>query len=100
MRKLYVVVDSALKSGLKIAQACHAMRSFAAKYPELELDWYQNSNNIVVLEHPDVLSLSDFLQSKGFKVARFHEPDQDGAMTGFAAEPRAWKLLSNIRLAA
>jgi len=28
MDKLYVVVDASLPTGLKIAQACHAMRAF------------------------------------------------------------------------
>lgn len=49
--KLYIVVARALSAGLKIAQACHALRAFTAEHPKLDHVWYTESNNIVVLEH-------------------------------------------------
>lgn len=52
--RLYIVVQKTLSSGLKMAQACHALRQFIEAYPEIDHAWYHESNNIVVLEHGDM----------------------------------------------
>lgn len=96
--KLYIVVAAALAAGLKAAQACHALRAFGADYPHLDEYWFREHNNIVVLEHPDVEALADELQEAGLRLSRFHEPDQDDALTAFCAEPAAWRALSNVPL--
>ena len=49
--KLYIIVLKSLSSGLKAAQACHAITAFTFAHPEKARDWFENSNNIVVLEH-------------------------------------------------
>lgn len=48
--KLYIIVHPALSTGLKCAQACHALFAFTQTYPLKTLAWAKD-NNIVVLEH-------------------------------------------------
>ena len=35
--------------GLQLAQACHALREFAAVHPEADAAWHKGPNNLVVL---------------------------------------------------
>lgn len=49
--KVYIIVLGSLTSGQKMAQACHAITAFTFAHPEKARDWFENSNNIVVLEH-------------------------------------------------
>lgn len=97
--KLYIVVLSTLSAGMKAAQACHALRAFGASYPDIDRDWYETSNNIVVLEHDDPAGLADRLDAHGMMLARFNEPDMDGALTSICVAPEARKLLSRVPLA-
>jgi len=97
--KLYVVISSKLKSGLKIAQACHALRQFSGEHPIIDKYWFQESNNIVCLQADDVGDLANDLEQKGLRLSRFHEPDMDNELTAIAVEPAAWRHLSNFRLA-
>ena len=97
--KLYIIVLKTLSSGLKCAQACHALRAFTQAYPELDKEWYETSNNIVVLEHEDMNGTANLLEAHGLAVARFQEPDMDGALTAICVEPRGARRLSNLRLA-
>ena len=97
--KLYIVVLATLSAGMKAAQACHALRAFGAVYPDIDRDWYETSNNIVILEHDDPSDLADRLDSHGMTLARFHEPDLDGALTSFCVAPEARKMLGRLPLA-
>ena len=97
--KLYIIVLASLSAGLKAAQACHAMRAFVGEYPTLEKEWYEVSNNIVVLEYPDLEDLAERLEGHGMALARFHEPDRDGALTSICVTPVARKLLARVPLA-
>lgn len=97
--KLYVIVKNTLSAGLKAAQACHALKAFGIAYPDIDREWYEASNNIVVLEHDDLPTLADRLTNHGFALARFHEPDQNGALTAFCVEPEARRKVSALSLA-
>jgi len=97
--KLYIVLDKILDAGLKMAQGIHAAILFAHEHPELTHTWYTESNNIVVLEDSDIVTLADDLEAQGFAVSRFREPDQNNAVTAITAEPAAWKQLSTLPLA-
>lgn len=97
--KLYIIVLDTLSAGLKSAQACHALRAFGASYPDIDLDWYNTSNNLVILEHDDPVSLADRLGGHGFAVSRFYEPDMDHTLTAFCVAPEAKKMLSRLALA-
>lgn len=99
MMRLYIVVRSSLEAGLAAAQAVHAAFLFGEKYPHLKEYWYQESNNIVILQDDDIDSLADRLEASGFRLARFTEPDLDHQLTAICVEPNAWKQLSSIRLA-
>ena len=97
--KLYIIVLSSLSAGMKAAQACHALRAFGANYPNIDRDWYETSNNIVVLEHPDLADLAGNLERHGLPLARFTEPDLNGALTSFCVGPEARKAVSRVPLA-
>lgn len=99
-QKLYIVIQSNLKAGMKIAQGVHAAIAFTMRYPDLSKQWHDHSNNIVCLQSDDIRGLADELEGKGLRLSRFHEPDLEGELTAFAAEPAAWKSLSKHRLAA
>ena len=97
--KLYIVVLDTLSAGLKAAQACHALRAFGASYPDIDLDWYNTSNNLVILEHDDPTGLAERLGGHGMALARFYEPDMDHTLTAFCVAPEARKMLSRLSLA-
>lgn len=101
MKKLYVVVASALAAGLKMAQACHGMRQFIEEHPDIDRQWFTESNNIVVLQVDDVPSLADLLEDHGVRLSRFHEPDLGGQLTAICVEPTqsAKTHLQKIQLA-
>lgn len=97
--KLYIVVLRALSTGLKIAQACHALRAFTDQHADIDADWYATSNNIVVLQADDLPTLADRMDALGLAVARFHEPDRDDELTALCVEPGAAYTLRRYPLA-
>jgi len=99
VQRLYIIVDRTLSAGLKMAQACHALRAFVGEHPMIDQTWHSESNNLVVLQVEDVPTLAERLESMGIKIARFTEPDLDGALTAIAAEPAAARHLSTLALA-
>lgn len=100
--RLYIIVASALSAGLKIAQACHALRAFVEAYPTEEGRWYSESNNLVVLEHRDIVEAADDLERRGLRIVRFREPDLADQLTAICVEPTqgARRILADYRLAA
>ena len=99
MTKLYIIVDATLEPGLKMAQACHALRDHVAHFPEHNEAWYAESNNLVVLEVEDLAGQADELEGRDYEVARFFEPDLDDQLTAIAVLG-AERHVSNLRLAA
>lgn len=97
--KLYIIVKQSLSTGLKCAQACHAMHAFTQAYPDLTEAW-EPSNNVVVLQEEDVQGLAQRLEHEGFTLIRFHEPDMDDTLTAICVEPSARKSLARLKLAA
>lgn len=95
MKRLYVVVRSDLRTGLKMAQACHAAREFTLERPVEDV-----GDNLVVLEAPlDELAELVARAAGVCSVTAFHEPDLDGALTAAAFGLGAQKLLSQLPLA-
>jgi len=95
-----VIVKKTLNAGLKAAQAIHAFRAFVGEYPHIEEFWHREHNNIVVLQLDDVPAKAQELEEAGYRLSRFHEPDLGDELTAICVEPEAWRLLSNIPLAA
>ena len=100
--KLYIVVRADLGPGLKLPQACHALRAFVDEQPELEREWFLGANNLVVLEVPDEPALAALRarsEARGLRSAIFREPDLGDAVTALALEPRAKGLVRRLPLA-
>lgn len=100
--KLYVIVRSDLPPGAQCAQACHALRAFVAAHPGIDKEWYEESNNLVVLQIPDLdalLALRDRMVESGVPGALFHEPDFNDEATALAVAPAGERLVSSLPLA-
>jgi len=98
-QKLYIIARADLAPGLQAAQACHALRLFAEEHPEEEQKWYEESNNIVLLQVPnekELLALKE--KANGYPVSLFREPDVNDEATAIALGPEARPLTSNLPL--
>lgn len=90
MPKLYLVSRADLPPGVQACQAMHAMREFGAKFPEIELEWYLNSNYIAFLEAEDKETLEFYIDeanARGIAYADFYEPDLENDLTSVAFAP-------------
>ena len=96
--KLYIIVLKSLSSGLKAAQACHAMFAFTQAYPVKTKEWAEH-NNIVILEADDLPQVADLLDVLNLSSVRFHEPDLDDQLTAVCVEPAARRHVADLRLA-
>lgn len=97
-----MVTRADLPPGAQAVQAMHAAIDFAITYPALTAAWHSASNTLVILVVPDELALGWLEQdarAAGLRVAPFHEPDLDGALTAVAFEPAAGRLLRHLPLA-
>ena len=102
MEKLYVIVRGDLPPGAQVAQSCHAMRLFSAQHPEVDREWYEQSNNLVCLQVADedaLLELFERAQSAEVATSTFREPDFGGSATAVAIGPAGKRLVSNLSLA-
>ena len=64
------------------------------EHPDIDREWYEKSNNIVVLNAPNKEELAKIaygLSKQGFAVCVFKEPDLNDELTAIAVEPRAGK---------
>lgn len=102
MEKLYIVVRNDLDPGLQIPQSGHALREFVARHPDLDLQWYRGSNNLIVLQVPDEPALK-FLCERADALelcyADFREVDLGGELTAVAFEDKARLILGCLPLA-
>lgn len=97
--KLYIIVRADLKPGLQAAQACHALRLFSEEHPAEDRAWYENSNNLVLLQVPDEEALLELRErANGTPTSLFREPDVDDEATALAIAPSGRKLISNLPL--
>src|SRR5574337_475772 len=90
MPKLYILTRDDLSLQYQTPQVTHAAMEFAAEYPDEHRVWHKESNYVIVLAKPDERSLFDFakkLESKGFRVCRFYEPDVQ-ELTAIAIVPQ------------
>lgn len=73
-------------------QSAHAVREFHERFPDIDREWFANSNYIILLTCKDqreflhALRRADYL---GIEHADFHEPDMDMQVTATAFCPSA-----------
>lgn len=100
--KLYVVVREDLPPGAQAVQAAHAMREFAAEHPEIEREWHEKSNTIVMLatNETHLGYLLEQAKLRGVETSIFREPDLDNTLTAVCFGTKGYKLpLRNLLLA-
>jgi len=99
--RLYVVVRADLPPGSQAVQAAHAMREFAADYPEIEKAWHEKSNTVAMLSVPDEAALVELLESlsAALHFTPFREPDLGGSLTAICVEPKGGRTLRHLPLA-
>lgn len=100
--KLYVVVRADLPPGAQVAQSCHALRLFVAEHPQIDAQWYEESNNLVCLQVPDedgLLKLMERVRDARVPLSVFEEPDYDGEATALAIAPQGARWVSSLPLA-
>lgn len=90
--------------GYQIAQSCHAIRQFSEDHPELDKEWFRNSNYVACLSVPterDLELLLQRAQERGIPCSSFREPDIDDQLTAIALAPgeASKRLCSSCRLA-
>lgn len=88
--KLYIITREDLFPGQQLAQSIHAARQFAADFPEIEKQWFEQSNTIVCLSVKNLFSLWELIdkaQRHNVKVSYFREPDLENQLTAIALEP-------------
>lgn len=90
MLRLYVVVRQDIDPGYQIAQSLHAFREFVHYFPEIEKNWYQTSNTIIIkgiANERELLHLGQKAIRQNIKFATFREPDLGDQLTAVAFEP-------------
>lgn len=102
--KFYLVTRQDLALGSQAAQLCHAMRQFIFEHPEVELEWFRNSNYIVLLSVSDkeeLLKVIDKAKINDIRFSIFREPDLCDELTAIALEPskKSKKVCKNLKLA-
>ena len=102
--KLYLVTREDLSPGYQAVQACHALRQFVADHPEIDKEWFTQSNYLallVVKNLDDLVKLQNDAQNLGLRVSVFDEPDIDNQITAIAIEPhpKSQELCRSLSLA-
>ena len=96
---LYILVRNDLPTGLQMAQACHAMSVFAHEHPAIYKEWFDASNNLVVLAVPSIKKLQAWQAAAGarnFPTSSFQEPDLGDQLTAIAAMPDDRRFFSAL----
>ena len=100
--KLYLVTRRDISPGYQAVQSCHAIRQFVFEHPEIDSEWFEKSNYLVLLSvntEVDLMKLIAKAHDRGFKWSAFREPDIGGAITAIALEPAAIDLCKKLPLA-
>ena len=102
-QRLRIIVDDTLTRGQQLAQACHLMREWSERHPELDAEWYRKSNILVCLSAPPekIFSIAEQCEKKDIGWACFVEPDLNNKVTGIVLAPckEAKRLTSSLPLA-
>ncbi len=101
--KFYILVRRDLSPGSQIAQSVHAKDLFSHAFPEIEKNWFNNSNTIVILgvENEDELfRMAGKIEKGRLKSCMFFESDIN-EYTAIAVEPSdsAEEILADLSTA-
>jgi len=94
--KLYVAVREDLPPGLQAAQACHAVREFTARHPDLDQEWFERSKTLVLVGVPDEAAVHALARAAAHAGAPFAvnlEPDLGDQVTAIALTGKEAKRL-------
>ncbi len=100
--KVFLVTRRDIEPGYQAVQSCHAMRQFTADHPDIDHEWFKNSNYLALLSVANEIELMRLLTKaadSGFKWSAFREPDIGGEITAIALEPSAKDLVKGLPLA-
>ena len=102
--KLFLVTRRDISPGYQAVQSCHAIRQFVADYPDVDAEWFKNSNYLALLSVDNEVELMRLLVSAHdlkLRCSAFREPDVGGAITAIAIEPhpKAVELCKPLPLA-
>jgi peptidyl-tRNA hydrolase len=88
--KLYLITRRDISPGYQAVQSAHAMRQFTHEHPEVDREWFDQSNHLALLSAPDeavLLDLIEMAKLAKLKWSAFREPDIGDAITAIAIEP-------------
>ncbi len=93
-----------MSAGYQGVQSIHAAIQFAHEHPEVETEWFKNSNYLGFLSVKDegeLIMLAEKALALDIKFSIFREPDIDNQITAIALEPgkKSKKLCSKLKLA-
>lgn len=93
-----------MSAGYQAVQSMHALRQFTAEHPEIDKEWFEQSNYLGLLSVANEYELNQLIEkalTQGIKFSVFKEPDVDNEITAIALEPgtKTKKLCANIKLA-
>jgi peptidyl-tRNA hydrolase len=93
-----------LNFGQQASQLCHALRQFSNDHPEIDKEWFNNSNYICLLavaSESDLINLINKSEELELKYSKFLEPDLNNSLTAICIEPGKLtkKLVNNLKLA-
>jgi len=101
---LYVITRSDLDPGYQAVQSMHALRQFTAEHPEVDRQWFEQSNYLGLLSVANEIELQDLISmavQQDIKFSIFREPDIEDQITAIALAPgpKSKKLCSRLQLA-
>lgn len=102
--KLFLITRRDISPGYQAVQSCHALRQFTAEHPDVDLEWFNQSNYLALLSVADEVALMKLItkaSDAGLRWSAFREPDVGGKITAIAIEPHptAAQLCKNLPLA-
>jgi peptidyl-tRNA hydrolase len=99
-----VITRADLSPGYQAVQSMHALRQFTAEHPEIDKQWFEQSNYLGLLSvsnESELARLIDKAHKEGIRFSIFREPDIEDQITAIALEPglKSKKLCSSLKLA-
>jgi len=93
-----------MSQGYQGVQSIHAAIQFAFEHPDINKEWFENSNYLGFLSVQDERELHSLIEEankKNIKLSIFKEPDIDNQITAIALAPSpdARRLCSRLPLA-